>query len=134
MHADLQPNNVLVNSDALEGATPVLWVLDLDRSYFVDHLPDGDRRANLRRLYRHVARREEQHGRALRRQDYVRFLRGYDPDGSHWKEDWRVITSRHVLGQSLHRTGWLLERVFGGRRPDPRSHGDLVYPPSPPVD
>jgi len=134
LHADLQPNNVLINSKALEGETPVLWVLDLDRSYFVEHLKDADRRANLRRLYRHVARREEQHGRALRRHDYLRFMRGYDPDGSRWKEDWRAVSSRHVLGLSLHRAGWLLERLLGGKRPDPRSHGDLVYPPSPPVD
>jgi len=134
LHADLQPNNVLVNSEALEGGTPELWLLDLDRSYFVDHLADGERRANLRRLYRHVARREEQHGRALRHSDYLRFLRGYDPDGSRWKADWRAVNSRHGLGLRLHRTGWLLERMFGGKRPDPRSHGDLIYPPSPPGD
>lgn len=128
VHADLQPNNVLVNRTALEGAAPELWLLDLDRSFFVRELSNTDRRVNLRRLYRHVARREHQYGATLRRTDYARFFRGYDPEGARWKEDWRAVRVGHALGHGLHRLGWLLERLLAGRRVDPRSKSDVIFP------
>lgn len=131
VHADLQPNNVLVGRGALEGEAPELWLLDLDRSFFVPELSDAERRANLRRLYRHVARREEQHGRFLHRTDYARFFRGYETDRPRWKADWRAVAARHSRGLTLHRLGWLLERAFARRRHDGRADGGLLYPGPP---
>lgn len=129
VHADLQPNNVLVNLRALEGASPQLWLLDLDRSFFTAELSAGMRRANLRRLYRHVRHREDRHGRTLSRSDHARFFRGYDPERSRWKKDWRAVAAGRPLGTGMHRVGWILERFFS-HRPDPRSGGDVLYPPA----
>ena len=115
-HADLQPANVLVNEDALQGAPVELWILDLDRSTLAAPLGDEMRRANLARLYRHVARRERELGPALRRTDRMRFFRGYDPGGRTWKADWRAVSAIHARGLRWHRLGWALERGFAGRR------------------
>lgn len=122
-HADLQPGNILVNRGALESEPPSYWVIDLDRCSRRAELREGERQANLARLYRHVARRDEQHGPSLSRADAARFFRGYDPDGDSWRRDWRAVRERHAAGLSWHRLGWLLEQLFGGRRPDPRSAG-----------
>ncbi|MDP6386915.1 MAG: lipopolysaccharide kinase InaA family protein [Planctomycetota bacterium] len=127
-HADLQPGNILVNLSALEDEPPSYWIIDLDRSSRRSELSEGERQTNLARLYRHVARRDEQHGPSLSRSDAARFFRGYDPDGESWRKDWRAVRERHVTVLSWHRMGWLLERVFGGRRPDPRSTGTVEAP------
>lgn len=118
VHADLTPNNVLVNRAALAGAAPELTVLDLDRSRFVDVLDDATRRDNLRRLLRFVERRER-HGALLACTDYARFFRGYDPDGARWKDDWRSIAARHSERGVWHRAGWWLEERIAPRA-DPR--------------
>lgn len=122
-HADLQPGNILVNLSALENEMPSYWIIDLDRTSRRPELSEAERQSNLARLYRHVARRDEQHGPSLSRGDAARFFRGYDPDGESWRNDWRAVRERYVAGLSWHRMGWLLEKVFGGRRPDPRSTG-----------
>lgn len=116
LHADLTPNNVLANADVLTGAEPVLWILDLDRARIVAEPSDEDRRRNLRRLLRFVARREERDGRGLRRTDFARFLKGYDPSGATWKGDWRAISREHERSLAGHRLGWRLEEWFGKRR------------------
>lgn len=115
-HADLQPNNLLVNEEALAGAPPELWVLDLDRSERLDPLPTERRRANLERLFRHVVR-----GAALSRTDYARFLRAYASVPGHWREDWRDVARRHARGAGWHRLGRRVERVLGLRRDDRRA-------------
>ncbi len=109
LHADLTPNNVLVNKSALEDADPKLVLLDLDRARIVASPSDTERRDNLRRLYRFVARREERDGIALRRTDIARFFEGYDPGGAQWKSDWRAIESTHARASFAHRLGWALE-------------------------
>jgi 3-deoxy-D-manno-octulosonic acid kinase len=124
-HADLQPGNILVNLSALQNEPPSYWIIDLDRSSRRSELSESERQTNLARLYRHVARRDEQHGPSLSRSDAVRFFRGYDPDGESWRRDWRAVRERHVTGLTWHRMGWLLEKLFGGRRPDPRSTGTV---------
>ncbi len=129
VHADLQPNNVLVNQRALEGASPELWLLDLDRCFFTSQMSTSLRSGALMRLFRHVWRREEQHGSALSRTDFARFFRGYDPERARWKRDWRAVALGQVLGSGLHRFGWMLERVFADQR-DPRSAGHVLYPPA----
>jgi hypothetical protein len=73
LHADLTPNNVLVNADVLAGAPPHLVLLDLDRAQIVPRVDDYQRRANLRRFLRFVMRREQRDGRALARTDFLRF-------------------------------------------------------------
>jgi tRNA A-37 threonylcarbamoyl transferase component Bud32 len=115
-HADLTPNNVLVNESVLAGADPELVVLDLDRARIQSAWTDRDRRANLRRLLRFVARREERDGRALSRADYARFFKGYDPSGENWREDWRAIESAHARARFGHEIGWRLETWFGKDR------------------
>lgn len=129
LHADLQPNNVLVHeADLTDQASgpPQLVLLDLDRSGFGE-VGDAERRAQLERLYRHVARVEARHGACLSRADYLRFLRGYDPEGSRWKDDWRAVRARHQLGRGLHGVGHLLERVLAGPR-DERRHARVTPP------
>ncbi len=114
LHADLTPRNLLVRGEALHNAIPEPWIIDLDSSVFVADLTDGERRKNLRRLYRAVERREKRGRRFLSRADYAHFLRGYDPEGRLWKDDWRAVSSGHVLTLPLHWLGWMLERLFGG--------------------
>ena len=130
VHADLCPNNVLVGVDGLEQGELETWILDLDRSYFAARVSDSERRANLARLFRHVERRERQRGRGLSRTDYARFLRAYDPERRHWKEDWRSIVRRHGMGRAFHGVGQLFERLFakGG---DPRAGGRPASTPGP---
>ncbi|MBI5365237.1 MAG: hypothetical protein HZA53_18815 [Planctomycetes bacterium] len=122
VHADLTPNNVLVNRSALSGAAPELVVLDLDRSRFAARLEDGERRDNLRRLLRFVERRER-HGKLLSRTDYARFFLGYDRGGAGWKDDWRAIRDRHARRAVWHRVGWWLERLFTARVDDREQGG-----------
>jgi hypothetical protein len=109
LHADLTPNNVLVNQSALEDADPNLVLLDLDRARIVASPSAPQRRDNLRRHYRFVARREERAGRALSRSDYARFFEGYDPGGTQWKSDWRAIEGAHARASLAHKIGWALE-------------------------
>lgn len=121
LHADLTPNNVLVNRAALDtrsdaGAEPRLVVLDLDRARYVVAATDEDRRDNLRRLYRFVARREERDGRVLGRDDYARFFKAYDPSGRTWKDDWRAVERAHARAGAFHGVGWALESAFGKGR------------------
>ncbi len=124
-HADLQPGNILITKAALENETPSFWIIDLDRSTSQAELSDAERQANLARLYRHVARRDEQFGPSVSRSDIARFFRGYSPDGDSWRTDWRAVRERYAAGLSWHRLGWFLERLFGGRRADPRNTGKV---------
>ncbi|MCA8981443.1 MAG: hypothetical protein H6831_15820 [Planctomycetes bacterium] len=119
LHSDLTPNNLLVDSAALHGGEPELWVLDLDGSTLHDALTDAQRRKNLRRLYRFVERRERRYGSALTRTDFARFFRGYDPEGRRWKADWRSVATMHSRRSVFHALGWLFERSFAPRT-DPR--------------
>ncbi|HIF21982.1 MAG TPA: hypothetical protein EYQ27_08760 [Gemmatimonadetes bacterium] len=131
VHADLKPQNILVSRSALEGGEVRLWVIDLDRSFFTQALGNAERRSNLRQLYRHISRRGKEHRAHLPRTDFARFLRGYDPERTRWKEDWREISAMRPFGSSLHRFGWLLERLFSSNV-DPRVSGDVIYPHAPP--
>jgi len=117
LHADLNPNNVLVEQASLSDEEPRLWILDLDRSQIQESLTEEQRWRNIGRLFRHVDRREGERGRALWRADYRRFFRGYGLEGQEWKRYWRAIEAAQA-GNRWHRIGWHLERCFGG--PDPR--------------
>lgn len=110
LHADLTPKNVLVEARA--GAAPRLWLIDLDRSRVLADLPESARRANLRRLWRFVDRRERRDGRALARSDVARFLVAYEPDRTARRAIWRAIADEHRREAVWHRLGWALER-FG---------------------
>ncbi|MDF1799647.1 MAG: lipopolysaccharide kinase InaA family protein [Planctomycetota bacterium] len=118
LHADLQPRNLLVLESDLAGAeeqseVPIpIWVIDLDRSAFVGDLSEGERRSNLRRLFRAIDRRDKQGGRFLRRTDFVRFFRAYDASGNRWKSDWRQIMADHARNGPAHWVGQVFERVF----------------------
>jgi len=116
LHADLTPNNVLVNASVSNGAEPALVVLDLDRARIVERLSEENRLDNLRRLYRFIARREERDGRALTRTDYARFFAGYDAGGERWKSDWRSVASAHARSHASHAIGWRLEEWLGKKR------------------
>ncbi len=124
LHADLQPHNILVRP-LPSGGQVELWLLDLDRSYFVDAPAASQRRAQLERFYRHVARSERRRGPALRLTDWARFLRGYDPERARWKADWRAVRSRYALGWGLHRAGGLIDRLLGGRSEESQQRGLL---------
>lgn len=77
VHSDLQPENFLWRPGT-EGA---LWILDLDRSRFEGTLPLAAklRVQNLWRLWRYILRGDAE-ARSLRRVDYQRFLKHYEPD------------------------------------------------------
>jgi 3-deoxy-D-manno-octulosonic acid kinase len=116
LHADLQPNNVLVEERSEDGVTPRLWILDLDRSKHGMALEASLRISNLSRLSRFVERRERERGACLTASDRMRFLKGYE----------RERVSRHALWRSLsseagssrgHGLGWMLERIFSGEDP-----------------
>ncbi len=120
-HADLTPRNLLLDRASLEpgGGAPRIWILDLDRSEFKSPLGEPERRRNLRRLYRHVARLIAEGHLDLRRGDFLRFLRGYEPEPAPRKELWRRVRRDHALSRAAHAPGWVLERRFGGAAPLP---------------
>jgi hypothetical protein len=132
VHVDLNANNLLVARAALPDDEPGVWILDLDRSYFDTELDDEVRRRTLRRLYRHVERLQRDSGDTLSRTAFARFLRGYDPAGTRWKDDWRAIAIAHRRPQLVHGFGWLLEKRFGGDRStgasDPDAPASLKSP------
>ncbi len=107
LHADLTTKNVLV--EPRPDGVPRLWLLDLDRSRILAPLPATDLRANLRRLWRFVDRREERDGRALTRADVARFLRAYEPDRRRRHALWRDIAREHAHTKPWHRLGWTIE-------------------------
>lgn len=117
LHADLNPNNLLVERRA--GGGVVVWVLDLEGSRLSLRVGERERRDNLRRLLRHVARRERRFGRVLATTDYARFLLAWDGGRGEWKDAWRQIRARHGRFLLWHRLGWLLEGWMS-RRTDPR--------------
>ena len=123
LHADLNPRNLLVEEESLLEAQPELWVLDLDRSAFVERLSDRERRDNLRRLLRAVLRRESRGEPFLRLGDFARFFAGYDPDGERMKQDWRSVLADHKLSKVVHGAGWIVERLLrdGPERRDGRA-------------
>ena len=111
LHADLTPRNLLLASDLNSG-----WVLDLDRGRFVSALSGRARRANLRRFYRFVSRRQARGGPFLTRSDYVRFLAAYARalgQETDWRADWRAILRGDRLHGPAHCLGWWLEELFG---------------------
>jgi tRNA A-37 threonylcarbamoyl transferase component Bud32 len=122
LHADLTPRNLLVERSSLADGPPRLWVLDLDRSRFVERLSEGQRRDNLRRLLRHVQRLEREHELTLARSDLARFLRAYQPERAERHADWRSVLERSRRGAGLHALGWLLERRLGRGRRGAESH------------
>jgi tRNA A-37 threonylcarbamoyl transferase component Bud32 len=116
VHADLHPRNLYVDESALAGGAARVGVLDLDRSAWRERLDEVERLANLRRLYRYVARRREQVGWRTTRTDAVRFLRGYRVEREARKSDWRAVERLHRRSRPLHAGGWALERGFARRR------------------
>jgi hypothetical protein len=97
-------------------------VIDLDGSSLYEDLSRAERLANLRRLYRYVARRDARLGASLSRADYMRFLMGYEKDRVLRRETWRAIASAHRRSGPMHAVGWLFEAWFS-RRSDPRDEG-----------
>lgn len=112
-HADLTPRNMLVRTETMFDSEPDLWILDLDRSMLSDDPTPDDHARNLRRLWRHVERMELDRPRALRRTDYVRFLRAYDQGDGDWKALWRSIVQARARRQRWHRLGWWFDRRLG---------------------
>jgi len=118
-HADLQPNNVLVEEPLPADGELQLWVLDLDRSVQEETLDPKSRIQNLGRLARFVERREREHGACLSRADRMHFLRGYEPERSTRSDLWRALAAG-LESSGRHGVGWKLERAFGGA--DAREH------------
>ena len=116
LHADLQPNNILVEEPTSGAEEPQLWVLDLDRSVHEEALDLELRMKNLGRLTRFVERRERERGACLTRTDRMRFLRGYEPERPARHELWRGLAAG-LESSGRHGVGWMLERAFGGRDP-----------------
>lgn len=115
-HADLQPNNVLVEEPLGLDEEPRLWILDLDRSQHGDPLVPAKSIENLGRLTRFVERRERERGTCLSSSDRMRFMRGYEPERSRRHEVWRALSSSVRLS-GRHEFGWKMERAFGGEDP-----------------
>ena len=128
-HADLTPRNLLVaRADLATGPEHAgwvgeegvrLWILDLDRSGFRAELEPRERRRNLRRLFRHVARLVSEGHLELERGDFMRFARGYEPRRAERKQLWKRVRRGHARRRAVHAPGWALERRFGGPPPDP---------------
>jgi tRNA A-37 threonylcarbamoyl transferase component Bud32 len=114
-HADLTTKNMLVDRGALAGGTPRTWILDLDRARVGAGISREERTANLARLHRYVARREDLHGRALARTDLLRFLAGYEPDRPLRAALARAVIAEHRRTVGWHTLGWRLEALFAGR-------------------
>lgn len=112
LHADLHPKNLLFARSACAGwGAPML--LDLDRAEWRERLGDGERLANLRRLYRYVERRCTRGEYACSRADVARFMRGYCGERGRRHAQWRSVAAAHVRSLVWHRVGWALERAFG---------------------
>lgn len=116
LHADLQPANLLVDrADFNAPATAI----DLDRSRFVEPsgalapLPHTLACKNLGRLWRHVERREREHGAVLSRADRVRFLTAYGVARADLRGISLAIEEAAESKGIGHRLGWWLERVLG---------------------
>jgi len=129
VHADLNPRNLLLECEPEDGERPRVWIIDLDRSRFVQQLGEAERRANLRRLLRAVRRREQRGAPFLGRSDYLRFLRGYAEEwragGWSWRDDWREILRIAEKRRLWHRLGWRMEGLLGGG-PEARDGGARV--------
>ncbi len=106
LHADLTPRNVL-------SAPAGLLLIDLDLARVVERPGDGERRDNLRRLWRFVDRRAARDGAVLARTDLARFWRAYQADRARRHADWRAVAAAHARHKGWHAAGWLLERLFG---------------------
>ena len=115
-HADLQPNNVLVEECSGDLARPRAWILDLDRSTQGLALQESQRISNLSRLSRFVERRERERGACLTASDRMRFLKGYERERVSRHRLWRAL-SLEAGSSRGHGLGWMLERVFGGEDP-----------------
>ncbi len=112
VHADLQPANLMVDrGDPTAPATAI----DLDRSCFESEGPLPRLRAqkNLGRLWRHVARREREHGAVLSRTDRLRFLRCYGVAREELGSFAAAIESAASSMGLGHRVGWWLEKRLG---------------------
>jgi tRNA A-37 threonylcarbamoyl transferase component Bud32 len=107
LHSDLTLDNVLVQRALTDSAAPKLWIVDLEGARFAGSLRDADRRGNLQRLARFVLRRESQRGSALRRTDFARFMRAYDPE--RWKADWIAVERSLARRRIWHSIGWMIE-------------------------
>lgn len=112
VHADLQPANLMVDRE--DPGAPAT-AIDLDRSRFAAQgpLPLALAQKNLGRLWRHVARREREHGAVLSRSDRVRFLLSY---GVAREELGSFAAAVEAAAESKglgHRLGWWLEKRFG---------------------
>ena len=118
LHADLQPRNLLFDSEQLAAAEPRARVLDLDGSRFEAELTELERDDNLRRLWRSVERREARGAAFLRRTDLARFLFAYESDRVRAKALWRRIAAAHAAARARHGLGWALEQLFGARVAD----------------
>lgn len=112
-HADLQPNNLLVQGAPESGR---LVLLDLDGSRFHESMGEERRAKNLARLARFVARREARDGACLSRSDWLRALAGYEPGLAERRRMVRLVRARARRSWWLHRLGWMLERLRGERR------------------
>ncbi len=129
LHADLQPANILLH----EGCWAEAWILDLDRSRIqgAGGLPEAARIRNLARLWRHVARRERDHGPVVGAGGALRFLRAYGVGSSDLRRWLDEIREGAREGGLLHGAGWWLERTFG-RSVDARAAASSRQPPMTP--
>jgi tRNA A-37 threonylcarbamoyl transferase component Bud32 len=113
LHADLQPNNLLVVG---EPSAAQLVVLDLDGSAFYSALNVEQRAANVARFTRFILRREARDGTSLTRADWQRMLAAYEPDGR-LRAALRPLVRSHLRRtQWWHRLGWALESMRGEKR------------------
>lgn len=112
VHADLQPANLLV--DAKDPGAPAATI-DLDRSRFVGDGPLTAvlAQANLGRLWRHVARREREHGAVLSRTDRLRFLVAYGVPRAELAAFSAAVEAAAKSKGLGHRLGWWLETRLG---------------------
>lgn len=125
VHADLQPANILVREAGPRGAIAI----DLDRSVFATERGDADvpgptprpldrarAESNLARLWRHVRRREEDHGAVLCPADLALFLTRYGVPRAELADTLARIDAAANRRGALHRLGWWLERTFSHRK------------------
>lgn len=113
LHADLQPNNLLVEGDPREGR---LVLLDLDGSAFHDRPGVEARAANLARFVRFVQRRDRRDGPAWTRSMWQRLLHAYEPELAAREDLRRRVRAVLARGAFWHRLGWAIEAVRGERR------------------
>jgi tRNA A-37 threonylcarbamoyl transferase component Bud32 len=104
-HRDLQLKNLLINGDQI-------LIIDFERSYRQKDLSVSEKLKNLLRLNRSVEK-WKRFGLPITRTDRWRFLMAYAGGDLKILKAIRKALRRYSMRLSIHRIGWVLQRIVG---------------------